>query len=658
MASNEKESAARVELSAQPSAVARTIGVRGGSAGSPSGLTPSSARPPPLPSADSSDNPNEKIGRYAIERLLARGGMAEVYVGKALGPAGFSKRVVIKRILPDLAQKTSFESMFLSEARLAALLEHPNIVQVFDFGRDANTYFLAMEYIEGESLRNILKYHAANQRSVPLGPIIAWTLQVCEGLGYAHELKDENGRNRGIVHRDISPENILIASTGTAKVLDFGVAKTAEPQHQATGIGEVKGKFAYIAPEQIRGEQVDRRADVYSLGVTLYEAFAGRRPHRAANQLQLLYSIINTDAPTLHDVRPEIDSVLSNVVSRAIARDPKQRYPDMQALYSALDDYLNIRRLRVKTTELSELVARVAQWDAQKITELPSTEFALWSSPARSTPSPPGKMMRNDRDLTSEAPVSPSPAPPAARSPPIEWPGVEVDSDPPHGRHRRRLLGLGALAFVGLAVLVILAVAAKRSSKHDLATSPARSSGATPSPLAAPQGSTAASPIAQPTSAVAAPGPAANPPPPDAPPAPTTVPPVSRRTPPPAAMPPRRAPQPSARPTLRADPAKQHPPMSPEPVAAAAIPALEALPQPPSLPPLPDDGWLNLRTEPWCEVYFRGELIGTTPLNHLVFPAGRHSLLLVNKVAGVERKIEVEIRPSHESTTRLRLTSE
>jgi serine/threonine protein kinase len=592
-----------------------------------------------------------QIGRYVVERLLAHGGMAEVFLGKALGPAGFSKRVVIKRILPDLAQDESFVKMFLNEARLAALLEHPNIVQVFDFGEYSKTYYIAMEYVEGESLRTILKYYMARVRPTPLTPMLAWVQNVCEGLAYAHSLKDDTGKNRNIVHRDITPENILISKAGTAKVVDFGVAKAAHNPHLTTA-GKIRGKPAYIAPEQIRGEQVDRRADVYSLGVTLYEALAGGYPFAGTNQFELLFSILNKNLPALHEIRPEVDSALSALVSRAIARDPKQRYPDMHALGSEIDDYLNSHGLRVKSSELAAIVAQVKQWV---------------SSPAdRSSNSPsPGPLIQAGSMGQEAQPARMVEANPRRE----EMAELEVAPAAAGSAPRGRSIALGAL--LGASVAIGVSIMATRQT--------ARSADPLAHP-APPFGAGVAPPVAQPTaSAVESsapailliPGKAEVPAALDPPPAPldspskahrrhraqrTAISPAVKPAPPrsvavvrPAARPKQTGVAKTERPESREVP-------SPEPAAVGSPPVMAAVRTPGLLRASTEVGWLNLRTEPWCEVYHRTGLVGTTPINRLVFPAGRHSLRLVNKPAGIEKDIVVDVRPGEESTVRLRLS--
>ncbi|MBL8913802.1 MAG: serine/threonine protein kinase, partial [Archangium sp.] len=202
------------------------------------------------------------LGKYQLIRKLAAGGMAEVYLARAAGPMGFEKTVVVKRILPHLADEQNFISMFLSEARLAAQLNHPNVVQVFDFGEASGSYFLVMEFIDGVNLRVLFRKANEAKTQLPF-PLVARIISLaCEGLAYAHDFTDpQTGELLGLVHRDVSPDNVLIARNGSVKVVDFGIAKAAN-QTNLTKTGTVKGKFSYMPPEQLTGQPLDKRADV------------------------------------------------------------------------------------------------------------------------------------------------------------------------------------------------------------------------------------------------------------------------------------------------------------------------------------------------------------------------------------------------------------
>ena len=310
-----------------------------------------------------------RVGRYRIERFLARGGMAEVFVGKAEGPGGFEKNVVIKRILPELVAEDRFVSMFLAEARLAAQLNHPNIVQVFDFGQQDGMYFLAMEYIQGESLRAILQAYENQGRLLPPAICAHVIAGVCEGLHYAHNLSDENGVSRNLVHRDVTPDNILISSSGVPKIVDFGIAKATSSSGQRTESGMLKGKYGYMSPEQIRGDGIDRRLDVYALGITLYEMLVGHRPYVAENELRLLKQIIQADAPRVEQLVPEIPDALGAAVAQAMSPDPNHRFRDARTLGNALQDFLASARERVAPFDVAEMVNGVTSYRRERRAE-------------------------------------------------------------------------------------------------------------------------------------------------------------------------------------------------------------------------------------------------------------------------------------------------
>src|SRR5262249_47010687 len=219
-----------------------------------------------------------RLGKYQLLRKLATGGMAEVFLAKTDGPMGFEKLLVIKRILPHLAEDPQFVEMFLGEAKLAAQLNHPNLVQIFDFGRAEGSYFIAMEYIDGPNLRTLQVRARDLRRMVPFpiaARIVSWA---AEGLAYAHDFQDlATGQPLHLVHRDVSPDNILVGRSGTVKLVDFGIAKATGQSHQ-TQAGTVKGKVAYMAPEQLRGEPLDRRVDLYPLRIGPSELCTGRMP--------------------------------------------------------------------------------------------------------------------------------------------------------------------------------------------------------------------------------------------------------------------------------------------------------------------------------------------------------------------------------------------
>lgn len=275
------------------------------------------------------------VGRYEVVGRLAMGGMAEILLGRLLGPSGFERVVVIKRVLPHLAQEPSFTAMFLDEARIAAAIRHPNVVQVHELGEEAGELYLVMEYLEGESLHGLLR--RATMLGERLDPMLVAHvgIQACAGLHAAHELPNEEGRSSGLVHRDISPQNVFIGYDGSVKILDFGIAKAAD-RITHTEAGTLKGKFSYMSPEQCLGEPLDRRSDLFSLGIVLYEALTGRRLFHRRAQLQTLNAVVNDPFPTPSEEGIEVSPALEAVVMRALERERDRRFPDAAEMRRAL----------------------------------------------------------------------------------------------------------------------------------------------------------------------------------------------------------------------------------------------------------------------------------------------------------------------------------
>lgn len=290
-----------------------------------------------------------KFGDYFLTRRIAMGGMAELYRARKIGPAGFEKLVAVKRLLPHLAADPEFREMFLNEARLASLLTHQNIVQVYDLGRMSEdealppghqgTYFIAMEYVSGRSLAEVMKRGQERNLTLPVELAARVALAAAAGLAYAHERRDEHDRPLELVHRDVSPQNILISYEGEVKLVDFGIAKALS--HSATTRpGTLKGKFAYMSPEQARGDPVDRRSDLYSLGIVLWEMLTGERLYAGDTDAAILNQVLNQAINRPSGLRPEIPEDLEVICLRCLARDPDGRYADAQSLVRDLEAFL------------------------------------------------------------------------------------------------------------------------------------------------------------------------------------------------------------------------------------------------------------------------------------------------------------------------------
>ncbi|AFE09880.1 serine/threonine protein kinase [Corallococcus coralloides DSM 2259] len=302
-----------------------------------------------------------QLGKYQLVRKLASGGMAEVFLAKAAGPRGFEKTLVLKRILPHLAEDEAFVEMFLGEAQLAARLDHPNVVQIFDFGEVDGSYFLAMEYIDGPTLRRLIKRSAELKQPLPPGVCAKMVAAAAEGLAFAHELADpETGAPLGLVHRDISPENVLVSRQGAVKVVDFGIAKVAGQSHR-TATGVVKGKVAYMPPEQLQARPMDGRVDVYALGIVLYELLTGKRPFDATTDVSMMQAILFEPFVPAVQRRPDLPESMQRILEKALAKDREQRYPDCRAFQADLERFVLSLGEPVGAYQISRLVAQVME---------------------------------------------------------------------------------------------------------------------------------------------------------------------------------------------------------------------------------------------------------------------------------------------------------
>ena len=281
----------------------------------------------------------ETFGNYELLRRIATGGMAEVFLAKQRGIGGFERLVCIKRILPHLAVQQDFVTMFMDEARIAASLVHPNIAQIYEVGRVDDAHYIAMEYVRGEDLRHVYNEEVARGRAMPAGPAAQIAMGAACGLDHAHRQTTIDGRPLEIVHRDVSPQNVLVTFDGHVKLVDFGVAK-AVGKAAETKAGVLKGKYSYMSPEQAAGETVDARTDVFALGVTLYEVTTGQRLFRRDNEIETLHAVIACEVPPPSAVLPGYDPELEAVVVRALAREAAARFQSAGDLAQALERFL------------------------------------------------------------------------------------------------------------------------------------------------------------------------------------------------------------------------------------------------------------------------------------------------------------------------------
>ena len=271
-----------------------------------------------------------KIGPYLLHKKVATGGMAELFLSDYVREDGFRRRVAVKRILPHLAQNPDFIRMFTREARLAALLHHPNVIQIFDYGKIGNAYFIAMEYIDGKDLGEILW---ALKQGLPVDHAIYIISEICKGLDYSHSKRDDKTREPlDIVHRDITPQNLLISYQGEVKISDFGISK-ARSEPSFTQAGVIKGKLSYLSTEQALGEPVDRRADIYALGLVFHETLTGKRVFQFASDLEAIRAIPKMEIEPLINARPEVPEELNRIVMKCLERNKDLRYQSASELH-------------------------------------------------------------------------------------------------------------------------------------------------------------------------------------------------------------------------------------------------------------------------------------------------------------------------------------
>lgn len=297
------------------------------------------------------------FGRYVLDERIALGGMAEIFRGRT-NTAGFEKKVCIKRILPHFSEQEDFVTMFRDEAALAARLQHANIVQVFDFGSEEDTLFLAMELVDGADLRKIIDLAKKKGISLGIGHAMQIAIEVCRGLHHAHTLTDDAGRPLGIVHRDISPHNVLLSRAGEVKVTDFGIAK-ASARATHTGTGVVKGKLAYMAPEQAHSRPLDHRVDQFATGIVLWEMLTGERLFSGADEVTVLRKVMTCEVPKPSELRDGLPPSLEEIVMRALSEDPDARFASMRHFEHALSRCLFEVTNDPDETNLRPLVERV-----------------------------------------------------------------------------------------------------------------------------------------------------------------------------------------------------------------------------------------------------------------------------------------------------------
>ncbi|AFE09353.1 serine/threonine protein kinase [Corallococcus coralloides DSM 2259] len=429
------------------------------------------------------------FGRYELVSWLGRGGMAETWHAQLVGDAGVTKPVLIKKVLPEYANDEAFISMFISEARISATLSHGNVAQVFDFGRVEGEYFLAMEFVDGQPLHRVLKRALRSdlgRMPIPIAVFIA--MEMCRGLHYAHTRTDGSGRPLGIVHRDISPDNVLLGYEGQVKIVDFGIAKAQLIRGISTEPGVVKGKFHFFSPEQARGEGVDARTDVWSTGVVLYELLCGKLPVEGPPAV-VLSRVGNGEIPSPATLRPDLPKELNDIVMKALTPDRQRRFDSSHAFGDALTAFLYANFPRFSSMSLAHLLRVLFKEDLAQLGREPSVpgsfleDLKAWSKPAAparpvTPPAPPPVLQRQPRPVRPSNPTAtamPAPRVPApAPAPP---------------KPLRTGLGVGALLAVAAGLVFLW--------RHQTATQPVEEPPPQPMATLEPPSEPAPTPVAE-----------------------------------------------------------------------------------------------------------------------------------------------------------------
>ncbi|MBN2496678.1 MAG: serine/threonine protein kinase [Deltaproteobacteria bacterium] len=557
---------------------------------------------------------SRQFGKYRLIARLATGGMAEIYLASQTSLAGFEKLIVIKRILPNLAREERFVRMFLDEARIAAMLNHPNVVQIFDLGRIGGQLFIAMEYLSGESLAMIIRACRGRNMRVPPHLVAGIMLQAAEGLHHAHSALGPDGQPLQIIHRDISPQNVFALYDGGVKVVDFGIAK-ATLRSTKTRTGMLKGKYAYMSPEQILAvKDLDARSDVFALGVVMWELLCCRKLYSMESDLKLLKAITEHDAPSPASFDPELPEYLCTIVRQALARDRDERYASAADMRADLADFLKqcpesgdtiaikafMQDLFAKRIQTKRRLIEGAQAGSQDLDDCLFADISQYLSDTEhsvphTTPPPVGRTL-----------ISPA----RSRGLWLWLLGIPV-------------LGLGVLG--GLLWGWSSPEPAPMVDAGIASVDGARQAAAGPVANGAPDAGAAASDA----------GLAAAP----ADPAPARVAslgdPAAVRTPPGKFKRRRRL-----RRRRKIDAPDK--PVAPDPIK----------PEPKADGP---PGKLRLMTSPWTEIFYQGRKLGQTPLIDVELPPGKIQLRAVNKEAGIDRVLTVTIKPGERITRRFNL---
>lgn len=460
--------------------------------------------------------PGSRLDRYELLCPLAKGGMASVWIARQIGKHGFEKLVVIKTILPQFSSDHRFQRMFLDEAHIAAGIEHTNVTQILDLGEQHDVLYIAMEYVDGDALSKLQRVVEKKDLAIPTGIILRMLADACAGLHAAHELRGRDGELLGVVHRDVSPQNVLVSVKGVSKIIDFGVAKARDRVADDTNAGVLKGKIQFMAPEQAMGKTLDRRADVWAIGAMLYSLLSGKPPFDGPNQLAILHKLTSGRPPL--PLPPSVPKPISDIVRAVLVQDPKTRVSTAAELQNRLEDAMVATNLRATHADVAAFMrehmseraaarrkaidvalaaaaerARVAQVLAVPPNDSASGVLGISSAKGVAAPSsaPSIPSIEELVPSRSEPPTAAGIPSALAAERPISGSGVlEPVATPPSPAKSNRVV-LGAVAALVVLVIAIVGVTASKKSPP-----PAPAAAPTPQPTIV---ASASSPIAAPS---------------------------------------------------------------------------------------------------------------------------------------------------------------
>ena len=572
------------------------------------------------------------FGKYHLFAVLGRGGMADVYLAVSRGPMGFNKLVVVKRLRDSLAEEPSFLNMFLDEARLAARLNHPNVVHTYEVGEHDGHYFIAMEYLDGQSVQTLLRAVAkkGSKLSAPMcARIVADALA---GLHHAHELKDYDGTPLNIIHRDVSPHNVFVTYEGQVKLVDFGIAKAALSRTQ-TEVGVLKGKVAYMAPEQAMGVPLDRRADLFAMGIVLWELLTGQRLMAGETAAVTLHRLLNKPVPRVSEVLPSVDPRLDAIVARALEKDPNARFATAQEMRDALEAWIAGSGALVRQEDIGANVSgyfaatradvkRQIQEHMTLVERAASTDdLAVMTAQAARA------RLASSGNLPAITPV------PAGGSGVVKLPpGGPAQLVAEANLERARPGRTWPLVLAVLAVLVAVGAVAGLAMWLRAGQSTSPPTGSSSAPTTEPSSVTA--------DTASAPASASTPPRDTTPPASATAEPNVTAAPGPS---PKRFAWPSV--------AHGLPPTAPTKPTGGA----PASPATTSEGDTSGPGFLTLDTVPWTRVSEAGRSLGTTPILGVALSPGQHTLTLENPGEGIRTSLSVNIKSGERTSRRMML---